>query len=436
MGVFDPRQGQVLVSPVTEFYRGKAIRQDIADKEQMAELRGLQIEGAKEELARAPEEWAMAKKLAESKQDQVDAALAQSKRDGRWESMQRSAAVLIPWVKDIGALAGENGENSVAAMQKANKTLPAMLEQLSGVVTPEELEKLNKFAGEDRKLDPNEFMMLGKYLESFMKADGAGYKAKDTYIGDDGQEYHMWYDEGGGIHKTNVPAAEDAPLVNMPGAESAFMKNYGGAMGEIAATRQEQANQTYSSDMRLERMLVALGRGAQTGKGESIILDAKQLLSTVFGKEMSPEATEGEIIEALGNQLAMQARNPKGDLGLTGSTSNKDLDFLSKSVAGIQKSEFANILLIDSTLRINKFKRDIANKQLEIIARLNKQGKSVPLHLDVELSKWAEGYELYTDDEQKAIQTAIDGKIESTSLMTRLGLDESQEDDDVSVVWH
>ena len=34
----------------------------------------------------------------------------------------------------------------------------------------------------------------------------AGYKAKDTYVGPDGKDYHMWYDESGGIHKTDVPA--------------------------------------------------------------------------------------------------------------------------------------------------------------------------------------------------------------------------------------
>ncbi|MHC4266457.1 MAG: hypothetical protein ACYSUK_11070, partial [Planctomycetota bacterium] len=82
--------------------------------------------------------------------------------------MQRSAAVLGPWVQDIGMLAGKKGENSAAAMKKANETLPQVLEQLAGVVDPDELEKLNGFAGEDRVLDLNEFMMLGKYLETFM----------------------------------------------------------------------------------------------------------------------------------------------------------------------------------------------------------------------------------------------------------------------------
>ena len=51
MGVFNATANQVLVSPVTNYYKGKAIRQEQADKEQMSELRGLQIEGAKRDLA-------------------------------------------------------------------------------------------------------------------------------------------------------------------------------------------------------------------------------------------------------------------------------------------------------------------------------------------------------------------------------------------------
>ena len=167
---------QTLFSPVSNHYQGKAIRAGLAAQEQNAELRGLQIESTKQELANAPEKWAMAKQNAQSQQEAFDLSIAKSKRDGRWESMLRSSKIMIPWVQDIGAMAGADGENSEAAMQKANETLPSVIEQLSGVVDPDELEKLNQFAGEDRVLDANEFMMLGKYLESFMTAD-----KKDSY---------------------------------------------------------------------------------------------------------------------------------------------------------------------------------------------------------------------------------------------------------------
>jgi hypothetical protein len=172
MGVFDPRQGQVLISPVTEFYRGKAIRQDQADKEQMAELRGVQIDLAKEELARAPKEWDMAKKLAESKQEQIDEEIAQGKRDGKWQSMQRSTQILEPWVQDIVSLMGEDGSNAASAMKTANATLPQVLEQLAGVVSEDEIEELNQLAGADRVLDLNEFMLMKRRLESFMSPKG------------------------------------------------------------------------------------------------------------------------------------------------------------------------------------------------------------------------------------------------------------------------
>ena len=52
--VFDAAANQVLISPVSNFYQGKAIRQQLAAGEQDAELKGLQIELAKDEVANAP----------------------------------------------------------------------------------------------------------------------------------------------------------------------------------------------------------------------------------------------------------------------------------------------------------------------------------------------------------------------------------------------
>jgi hypothetical protein len=64
MGVFDPRQGQVLIQPVTEFYRGKAIRQDIADKE-------LDMEVKRKELDMMGERLDLEKRRVRAQEDQV-----------------------------------------------------------------------------------------------------------------------------------------------------------------------------------------------------------------------------------------------------------------------------------------------------------------------------------------------------------------------------
>ena len=138
MPAYNP-PAQVLSSPVTNYYQGKAIRAGLASQEQDAEFKDLQISAARTAAEQAPERWAMAKDAAESKQEAFDLSLEQAKRDGLWSDRQRSAQVLIPWVQEIGAMAGEDGANSLAAMERANATTPQMLEMLSGVVSGDEL---------------------------------------------------------------------------------------------------------------------------------------------------------------------------------------------------------------------------------------------------------------------------------------------------------
>ena len=170
MGAYNPPD-QVLFSPVSNFYQGKAIRQQLAAGEQDREFKDLQIKAAKTEMEQAPERWAMAKKEAESKQEAFDLSLEQAKKDGRWSDLQRSAQVLIPWVQEIGGIAGKDGKNSIEAMARANETSAQMIEQLSGVVSEDQLGALQELAGSDKEWQLEEFMSLGKYLETFMVKD-------------------------------------------------------------------------------------------------------------------------------------------------------------------------------------------------------------------------------------------------------------------------
>jgi len=190
------------------------------------------------------------------------------------------------------------------------------------------------------------------------------------------------------------------------GANKGTQKLFEG-IGTRADERIGQSVASVQEDASLDRVLLALGRGAQTGFGESILLDLKSAASTFLGTEFGPEAQEGEVIRALGNQLALRMRNPSSGLGLTGSTSNKDLIFLKESVVNLQKTEQGNRALIDNQKRLNKMKRDVVVEQQRIISA---NDNVVPADLDVKILKFVNQYQLFTPQEKKEMENIVAGK--------------------------
>ena len=74
MPTYRPPQ-QVLFSPVTSFYQGKAIRQQLKAGEQDAKLRDLQIDLTRQEIAAAPSKRAQAKELALLRKEDLERIL-------------------------------------------------------------------------------------------------------------------------------------------------------------------------------------------------------------------------------------------------------------------------------------------------------------------------------------------------------------------------
>ena len=99
--------------------------------------------------------------------------------------------------------------------------------------------------------------------------------------------------------------------------------------------------------------------------------------------------------------MALRLRNPTSGLGLTGSTSNKDLDFLKASVPGLQRSEAGNIKIIEYTKRVNQFKRNVAAEQGRLIAE---NGGKVPGDLDTKISQFINNYQFFSDEERAELE--------------------------------
>jgi hypothetical protein len=200
------------------------------------------------------------------------------------------------------------------------------------------------------------------------------------------------------------------PLVQIGEGETAADKAFGKAVGEGAVERNQQAAATITEDQDLSRMELAIKRGAQTGRGEQTILELKNLGNTLFGLELAEADTEAEVVRAISNRLALQLRNPDSGLGLPGSTSNKDLDFLKAAVTGLQQSEEGNLLMIKYRRRQNQMKRDIAAEQARIISA---EGKT-PLNLDSRLIQFANNYDFLTGEERAEIERVSGGNVPVT----------------------
>jgi hypothetical protein len=396
MGVFDPRQGQVLIQPVTEYYRGKAIRQDLKDKEQMAELRGLQIDEAKYEAS--PERR-------KQRDDAIKLQMDKARTDLETAELTLGANTLAYMAKTFGPLMAEATEiaidpkgGSEAAVQFWNEGLQEIIPGL-----PTSVQKMIKEgAGDDHVYDIKEIADTKLRLAAWGEREGVERKPRSVLV--DGKPAEVFSDKMGNFYYANGKmvtgevAPYSKPLVTVEGSkfESSASKAYGEKIGGQAAARDEQAHATFADDANLNRIELAMARGARTGYGENIILDIRGALETIGFMDMPEGAQESEVIRSIGNLLALRLRNPKSGLGLTGNTSNKDLGFLMDSVAGINRSEGGNLLLIKSAKKLNEFKRAIAAEQARIIGEAD---GDIPLTLSSQLLKFGSIMPEYTEAE-------------------------------------
>lgn len=94
-----------------------------------------------------------------------------------------------------------------------------------------------------------------------------------------------------------------------------------------------------------------------TGAGANQILAAKKLAKAAgidVGDVSGPEA-----INAIGNQFALELRNPAGGAGMPGAMSDKDREFLQQSVPGLGQTPQGNAKIIDYMKRVAQRSLDV-----------------------------------------------------------------------------
>jgi hypothetical protein len=109
-----------------------------------------------------------------------------------------------------------------------------------------------------------------------------------------------------------------------------------------------------------------------------------------------------QVFEAVSNRRALEMRNPASGLGLTGTTSDKDLDFLIRSVIALSKTEGANEALLIMEIARDRRLNAIDRIRMDFI-QMN-PGK-VGGHDAI--VKFIESTPLLKDDEEEALNKLI-----------------------------
>lgn len=201
----------------------------------------------------------------------------------------------------------------------------------------------------------------------------------------------------------NAAQPETVVNVNTQG-ESAATKRFGENIGERAGERVDMAEEAIDQNVLLDRVSLALERGAGTGTGEETFLNLKGIGENIFGMDFEG-VPEQEVIRTIQNQMALRLRNPDSGMGLPGSTSNRDLQFLKDSVVGLARSEEGNELLIDFMKRQNNMKVDVVAEQNRII---NENNGVVPSDLDSRIMEYVNDYDFFTPEERTQLQLSAE----------------------------
>lgn len=152
-----------------------------------------------------------------------------------------------------------------------------------------------------------------------------------------------------------------------------------------------------------DRAALAISRGVKTGFGQKATLPVQRLAKSL-GIEVE-NLSEKEMIVKTGNELAMLMRNPESGGGLTGQTSNRDLQFLLGSVFGLEKTVEGNLEIIKMGKKYNQVFLDMVKEQNRIVKELG----YVPLDLEDQLVDYLNNYgDIFTKEERENINRIIE----------------------------
>jgi hypothetical protein len=215
---------------------------------------------------------------------------------------------------------------------------------------------------------------------------------------DDIREYQFYREQGGTLpfdQFMREMKKAGASSVNVDTRqENEFGKTLGKKLAEQYVEIQQGAQSARAKIATLEGLKQALGQSSYTGVGAEALLTLRQAAKAlnIDVGDLGPE----ESARAIGNQLALQLRNPSGGAGMPGAMSDKDREFLVASVPGLTKTPQGNARLVDYMARVERRSievADLANQYMQT------HGGQLDAGFYEELSKWSQANPLFADEQ-------------------------------------
>jgi hypothetical protein len=154
-------------------------------------------------------------------------------------------------------------------------------------------------------------------------------------------------------------AGASRSTINMPPMEKAYDQELGKYLAESNINIIKGASTARANLGNLDRLQQLLNEpGVYQGTAGDKILQAKKLAKSM-GFDVGDGIGAAETVQAISNQLALQARNPAGGAGMPGAMSDADRTYLQQMQPGLEKTPEGNRLLIDVNRKINQRAVDV-----------------------------------------------------------------------------
>lgn len=156
---------------------------------------------------------------------------------------------------------------------------------------------------------------------------------------DDMKEYWLYREQGGEDPFTQWDSGRRASSA----ATTTVEVNGSKIPGELVKEAVDLSNRADMLNAQVAEldMFRNMAMDANTGWFQAATLPVRQALQSI-GVDVGEDVPLLEAMQAQQNQMALRLRNPESGFGLTGNTSNRDVQFLKDAVAGIEKTPEGN----------------------------------------------------------------------------------------------
>lgn len=220
------------------------------------------------------------------------------------------------------------------------------------------------------------------------------------------KEYMMYRAEGGADNFTdwlrgNKAAGKTEVNVSMAGEkeyEKQSAKDFA-EMNRDMIKGAQSARMKIGTLTRLDQLLS--DPSIYTGTGAQQLLTAKKLAKAIgvdVGDVSGPEA-----IQAIGNQFALELRNPSGGAGMPGAMSDKDREFLQASVPGLGQTPEGNRKIIDYMKRVAQRSIDVERLRQDYV----KNNRRLDEGFYRELERYSDANPLFPEADQQTRRTQM-----------------------------